>query len=76
MNGPTLSTFPIRVHVGEVLDPDCKAMVSLSFSGRVLARMTAGTVATFAERVSSEVVRKQAIPVDDRPSAEPCSGGV
>jgi len=55
MNGPTLSTFPIRVHIGEVLDPDCKAMVSLSFRGRVLARMTAGTVATFAERVSNEV---------------------
>jgi hypothetical protein len=29
-----------------------------------------------AERVSREVVRKQAIPVDDRPSAEPCSRGV
>lgn len=55
MNGPALSTVPIRVHVGDVLDPERKEMVSLSFTGRVLARMTAGTDATFAERVSIEV---------------------
>src|SRR5947209_6960165 len=55
MNGPALSTVPIRVHVGDVLDPESQETVSLSFTGRVLARMTAGTDATFAERVSTVV---------------------
>jgi hypothetical protein len=55
MNGPALSSVSIRVHVGNVVDPEDKEMVSLSFTGRVLARMTTGTAATFAERVSTEI---------------------
>lgn len=55
MNGPALSTVPIRVRVGDVRDSESREVVSLSFTGRVLARMTTGTDATFAERVSLEV---------------------